>query len=77
MFRMTCICQIKCACDVDHNTMAALEGAETGFVLKTVIVIEDQNCPSRAASSLEGQSMCFCYNYVLNKKREVYAYTRV
>jgi len=71
MFRMTCVCQIKHACDVDHSTMAALEGAITGFVLKIVIVIEDQNCPSRAASSLKGQSMCFCYNYVLNQTREV------
>jgi hypothetical protein len=59
MFRMMYICQIKHACDVDHNTMAAVEGAEAGFVLKIVIVIEDQICPSRAASSLEGQSMCF------------------
>jgi hypothetical protein len=77
MFRMTCICQIKHACDIDHNTVAALEGAETGFVLKIVIVIEDQTCPSRAASSLEGQSMFFCYNCVLNQTWEVYTFTCV
>jgi hypothetical protein len=72
-----CICQMKHVCDVDHNTVAALEGAETGFVLKIVIVIEDQNCPLRAASSLEDQSTCFCYNYILNQIRELYTYTHV
>jgi hypothetical protein len=33
---------MKHACDVDHSTVVALEGAGTDFVLKIVIVTEDQ-----------------------------------
>jgi hypothetical protein len=41
MFRMMYIFQIKHACDVYYNNVAALGTAETVFVLKIVIVIED------------------------------------
>ena len=48
MFRMTGIYQIKHACDVYHNTVVALGGSETEFVLKNC------HCNRRLKLSFKG-----------------------